>query len=835
GAAGFNNPRGLLWVGGDTGLLVADTGNNTLRQVKFSAARGAWTVSTIGGVAGLAGHADGVLGEARFNSPLGLVLDAEGHIGVADLYNNAVRVIQRVVPPLPVVTPGAGAYSNSVTITITSEIKNVIYRATTDGTPVTPLSPVTPAQITLTKGPVPFQLRAYSPDFAATATLSNLYTFFVNPLRLSVPGGTFSNNVPLVVSTLTEGATIRFTTDGTEPTATSPVWTDRSHGLTGPLQLRAFREGFDPSPIVSNQFTFVVAPIVIAPNGATANNDVQVNLGTETEGAEVYVTTDGTEPTPLNGLKYTGPFLLGTNGTLKAKGFKNGYVASSTASAVFNLAVAKPLILPGGATNHNSVTVTLLTATEGAQLYWTIDGRDPRPGAAGTTLYTGPFTLDRDGTLKVLGVKKGYLDSEIVSAEFQLSAANPVISPNGATSNNPVTVTLASATEGAKIYWTIDGSAPTTSSTLYTVPFILAQNGMLRARAFRDGFEVSEIVSADFNLSVGDPTIRPSGATSNNAVTVTLGTVTDGARLYWTIDGSEPTPASTLYTGPFSLAQTGTLRVKGFRDGFLPSATVSATFDLSVAQPVVTPASGRYINSTTVNISTTTDGAELRYTLDGSEPGPTSALYAGPFAVSTNAQLRVAGFRNGFVKSPLVSRDYEIQVDTPVMSPAEGFFPNGTTVSLTVTRADAKIYYTLDGSEPTETSTLYTGPFQVNQLVTPGSDLRAVRARAFAPGTVPSEIVSGQPVQANGIGVPRNLEGGIGATLVVPVVLNLEPGTEVRSLQFLVEVTPTSPAVPNLALPLRVLNMGTNDFVPVVGPALPSQSATFNFSTYRDV
>jgi sugar lactone lactonase YvrE len=837
GAAEFNNPRGLLWVGGETGLLVGDSGNNTIRQVKFSAVRNAWVVTTYAGAAGEAAQVEGALLQARFNSPLGLALDAEGHIAVADLYNNAVRVIQRVVPPLPIVAPGAGAYSNSVTVTITSEIKNVVYRSTTDGTPVTPLAAVTPALLTFTKGPVPFQLRAYSPDFATTATLSNLYTFFVNPLRLSVPGGTFSNNVPVAVSTLTEGASIRFTTDGTEPTPASPEWTDRSFGLTGPLQLRAFREGFDPSPIVSNSFTFVVGPIVIAPNGATANNDVQVKLGTDTEGADVYVTTDGTEPTPANGLKYTGAFLLGTNGTLKAKGFKNGYVASQTASAVFNLTVAKPLIIPGGATTNNTVKVELVTATDGAKIYWTIDGKDPKPGEANTTLYAGPFDLAKDGTLKVQAFKNGYLASEVASAEFHLNTANPVISPNGATSNNPVTVELGSTTAGAKIYWTINGDDPSPlnpKATLYSGPFVLAQNGTLKVRAFRDGFVDSEIVSADFNLSVGDPTISPNGLASNNAVTVTLGTVTDGAKLYWTIDGSEPTTASTLYAGPFVLAQNGTLRVKGFRDGFLASATVSAPFDLSVARPEVTPASGRYMNTTTVTISTTTDSAELRYTLDGTGPGPASTLYAGPFAVTTSAQLRVAGFRSGFVTSSTVGRDYDIQVDTPTMSPSAGFFPNGTTVSFAVVRADAKIYYTLDGSEPTEGSALYTGPVVVNQLVTPGSDLRAVRARAFAPGTVPSEIVSGQPVQANGIGVPRDAVGGIGSAIVVPVVLNLEPDKVLRSLQYRVQVTPTSASVPNLLQPLRVLNIGSNDFVQLVSPAQAGAAATFNFSTYTD-
>ncbi|MBI2924442.1 MAG: chitobiase/beta-hexosaminidase C-terminal domain-containing protein [Verrucomicrobia bacterium] len=832
--AAFNNPRGLLWVGGETGLLVGDAGNNAVRRVRFSAARGAWTVDTYAGKAGEAGLVNGALAVSRFNSPLGMAIDAEGNILIADLYNNELRVVKRVAPPVPAIAPGGGSYSNSVTVAISSTVPGLTFRYTTDGKAVTPLSTSTPGALTFTGGPVPLQVRAFSPDFATTATVSNNYAFFVNPLRLSVPGGTFSNNVALVVSTLTDSAKIRFTTDGTEPTAASTEWADGSFGLTGPLVLRAFRDGFDPSAVSSNSFTFLVAPIVIAPNGATANNDVEVKLGTETEGADVYVTTNGEEPTPLNGFKYSGAFLLGTNGTLKAKGFKGGYVASQTASAVFNLSVATPLIIPGGATNHNTVKVELVTATDGAKIYWTIDGKDPKPGDANTTLYAGPFDLAQNGTLKVQALKNGYVESEIVSADFHLDTANPLISPNGATSINPVTVTLGSATDGAKIYWTIDGSDPTSASTLYAGPFVLAQNGTLKARAFRDGFVVSEIVSADFNLSVGDPTISPNGATSNNEVTVTLATGTTDTKLYWTIDGSAPTEASTLYAGPFVLAQDGTLQVKGFRAGFLPSDIVSAPFNLSVATPAVTPASGKYINSVSVTVTTTTATAELRYTLDGSDPTAASTLYAGAFTIDTIAELRVAGFRNGFVASGIVGRSYQIQVDTPTMSPADGFFPNGTTVSFAVKRADAKIYYTLDGSDPTEESLLYTGPVTVNQLVTPGGDLRQVRARAFAPNTLPSEVVSGQPVQANGIGVPRDAVGGIGSAIVVPVVLNLEPEQVLRSLQFRVQVTPSSAGAPNLLQSLRVLGISSNDFVQVVSPAQAGAAATFNFSTYTD-
>jgi sugar lactone lactonase YvrE len=831
-SARFNLPRGLLWVGGDTGLLVADTGNSAIRRVWFSAPRGAWVVEAYAGAADEPGFVNGPLTEARFNSPLGMALDQDGNLLVADLYNNALRLVRRVALPLPVVAPPGGSFSNSVTLTLTSAVPNVTFHYTTDGSPVTPLAPSTSGSLTLTGGPVPVQVRSFSPDFAASGTVSNLYSFFVDPLRLTPAGGTFSNDVTVTVATFTENAAIHFTTDGAEPTTNSPPWTNRVYGQTGPLVLRAFRDGFTPSPISSNNFTFFVAPVGIAPNGATANNDVPVTFFTETAGAELYWTIDGTDPSPTNGTRYTGPFALGTNGTLKVRGFKNGYVASAVSGAAFNLTAANPLIVPGGATNHNAVSVVMDSETVGAQIYWTIDGTDPAPGNG--TLYAGPFLLATNGTLKARAFKNGYVASQIVSAEFRLTAANPVISPNGAAGNNPVTVTLGTATQDAQIYWTINGSDPTPADTLYTQPFELAQTGTLKARAFRNGFVASEVVSAVFDLTTAAPRISPPGAVSDNAVNVSLSTTTAGAEIYWTIDGSDPTPSSTRYTGPFDLATDGTLRARAFRNGFSDSPISEAVFRLTVGTPEVAPASGTFINEVPITMATTTANAELRYTLDGSEPTAASPLFTAPLNLRTSAVLRVAGFRNGFVTSPTVRRDYTVKVDPPTMSPASGFFPNGTTVSFTVQRPDAVIYYTLDGSVPTTNSFRYTGPVQINQLVSPGQDLRAVRARAFAPGTEPSDVVSGQPVPANAIGLPRDVVGGIGATIVVPVVLNLEPGTEVRSLQYRFEVTPNAGA-PNLVQSLRVLSIGTNDFVSVVGPARPDQRPSFTFSTYRDV
>ena len=83
--ARFNSPFGVA-VDGAGNVYVADTGNNTIREITP-----AGVVSTLAGLAGSTGSTDGTYGAARFNSPFGVAVDAAGTVYVADTVNNTIR------------------------------------------------------------------------------------------------------------------------------------------------------------------------------------------------------------------------------------------------------------------------------------------------------------------------------------------------------------------------------------------------------------------------------------------------------------------------------------------------------------------------------------------------------------------------------------------------------------------------------------------------------------------------------------------------------------------------------------------------------------------------
>jgi hypothetical protein len=169
--------------------------------------------------------------------------------------------------------------------------------------------------------------------------------------------------------------------------------------------------------------------------------------------------------------------------------------------------VSTPTATPYSATFTTERTVTLSATTPGAKIYYTTDGTVP---TTGSTLYSGPFKLTSTATVKAIAVKANFVNSEVLSATFTKApaekVAKPVATPNGGTFATEQTVTLSSDTLGASIYYTTDGTEPTTGSTLYSAPFKLTATTMVKAIAVKENFVNSEILSVTFTKASADTT-----------------------------------------------------------------------------------------------------------------------------------------------------------------------------------------------------------------------------------------------------------------------------------------------------------------------------------------
>ena len=106
--------------------------------------------------------------------------------------------------------------------------------------------------------------------------------------------------------------------------------------------------------------------------------------------------------------------------------------------------------------------MTLSDATSGATIRYTTDGSTP---TASSPVYTGPIAVTQSRTIRAIAMKSGMLNSAVASATYTVQTATPTFNPPGGTYLLNLTVSISGATPGATIYYTTDGSTPTTSST----------------------------------------------------------------------------------------------------------------------------------------------------------------------------------------------------------------------------------------------------------------------------------------------------------------------------------------------------------------------------------
>jgi hypothetical protein len=257
-------------------------------------------------------------------------------------------------------------------------------------------------------------------------------------------------------------------------------------------------------------------------------------------------------------------------------------------------------------------------------------------------------------------VASGYSNSAVTTATYTIAAAAPVFSPNGGTYTSRPSVTITDATTGAAIYFTTNGTAPTTASTLYTGPVTVSSTETLKVVAVASGYSNSAVVTAPYTIAAATPVLSPKAGIYTSAQSVAITDATTGAAIYYTTDGTTPTTASTLYTGPVTVSSTETLKVIAVASGYSNSAVVTAAYTIAAATPVLSPKAGVYTSAQSVTITDATTGAAIYYTTDGTTPTTASTLYTGPVTVSSTETLRAIAVASSSSNSAVMTATYNI-------------------------------------------------------------------------------------------------------------------------------------------------------------------------------
>lgn len=219
------------------------------------------------------------------------------------------------------------------------------------------------------------------------------------------------------------------------------------------------------------------------------------------------------------------------------------------------------------------------------------------------------------------------------------------------------------------------------AATAIGVMYIL---GVFDGRSSQSGSsQVSETSTLTANVVNGNTYTAPYEITISDAL---------GGNIYYTLDGSEPTASSRVYTGTFSLTAADvqatypnvTLRAAAFDKDSEKTGELSVSFQLegaaaadgtnvsdtgadtaAVTAPQVTPASGEYTDDASIEV-TAEGGATVYYTLDGTTPTEDSAEYTGTIKMPPETStFKAIAVKNG-VTSDVTTCEYTLTVNYDV-------------------------------------------------------------------------------------------------------------------------------------------------------------------------
>lgn len=169
---------------------------------------------------------------------------------------------------------------------------------------------------------------------------------------------------------------------------------------------------------------------------------------------------------------------------------------------------------------------------------------------------------------------------------------------------------------------------------------------------------------AYYDLTVVDSVVRPQFSIPSGAVlpdtALSLSTPTPDARIYYTIDGSDPSENALLYQDPIRITEAVTIKAIVIQDTFKSRIAIATyTIDTDGARPAFSIPSGKVKRGTTVSLSTATPNIRIIYTTDGSEPDNNALEYAAPIRISEAMTIKaVAIYKN--IQSQVATASYTI-------------------------------------------------------------------------------------------------------------------------------------------------------------------------------
>jgi alpha-tubulin suppressor-like RCC1 family protein len=674
--------------------------------------------------------------------------------------------------PTPTATPGGGSYTTDQTVTLAlpGGPGSAAIRYTLDGTTPGTGSPLYTGPITISSTST-LKAKAFHPDYTLGGMFSATYTLTAATPTFTAASGTYPAGQVVAISTSTQNATIRYTLTGVAPTATDPVLLPGMTLTLGDYTLKAtaFKTGYTTSATATA--TYQVTGEVMQPRIATGDTYTLVvkrdgtvwGFGSNGWG---YLGDGTTTPRslPVRAAGVTGikgvaagvqhALAVALDGRVYSWG-NNGSGQQGDGATIGYRTVPWPVPAVTNAVAVAAGSYHSLALTNTGQVYAWGYNSNGQLGLGNTTLQPTPTLIP--GLADIVGIAAGDTHSLAWTATGVLYAwganGNGRLGDNSQTQrNSPVVITgitgVAEAAAGQ--YHSI---ARTSSGQVWT----WGRNfeGALGLGNTTDRWVPTQVTSLSGVQAIGIGQYHSLASTAtttyvwgkNNSSQVGDGLTANRTSPYATSFG----PSVQLAGGSVhsaALDPTGGVWTWGgnasgqLGNGSTTTQTTPAPISgggqtWGVAAPTSNRPTGIYTEVQTVTLLTVTPGATIRYTTNGSDPTTDSPVVPASIPINVTTTLKARAFKAGLDPSPIASFTYTLKVPTAVPSTISGSPTTLTQVSLTIPDG-ALVTYTLNGPEPTESSTPYDGgTIDITTTTT-------LQTRAFRSGWTPSDIFLAQ-------------------------------------------------------------------------------------------
>ena len=276
----------------------------------------------------------------------------------------------------------------------------------------------------LPEGKYTITINAADKTFTITRTIETVATPTLTPAA-----GTYTSIQNVTIACDTQGAVIHYTTDGSEPTANSPVYNGAIEvAQNTTIKAIALKDGWNPSQVATAEYVInlpqLAAP-TFNPAAGTYTEAQSVEISAE-QGATIRYKIDNGDYQD-----YTGPISVTGNCTITAYATKTGYTDSEEASATYTIKypVATPTFNPAAGTYNGTQNVTISCDTQDATIYYKIDDGEYQ-------IYEDPIEVSESCTITAKATKDGWTDSSEASAEYVINHPTLTIAPESLNIND---------------------------------------------------------------------------------------------------------------------------------------------------------------------------------------------------------------------------------------------------------------------------------------------------------------------------------------------------------------------------------------------------------------